>query len=163
MFQPFFDYIWGWSWVGHYSFCVYGHNVFKMNYIDIKEAVKATGKSEKTIRRFLSRVESKPFINKDGGKLLVDVNFLFNSYPPIKEITKGDGQNLDIDQGVSMDMELLELKNKLALYEQEIKYKDELLNEKDCRIIDLQKAMLLIEAPKEQELLVKKKRRWWSW
>jgi len=162
MFQPFFDYIWGWSWVGHYSFCVYGHNVFKMNYIDIKEAVKATGKSEKTIRRFLSRVESKPFINKDGGKLLVDVNFLFNSYPPVKEAGKDGGQRLDIDQVASMDMELIELKNKLALYEQEIKHKDELLHEKDGRIIDLQKAMLLLEAPKEQEQPVTKKKPWWK-
>lgn len=132
-----------------------------MNYIDIKEAVKATGKSEKTIRRFLSRVESEPFINKDGGKILVDVNFLFNSYPPVKEVEKDGGQILDIDQVASMDMELIELKNKLALYEQEIKYKDELLNEKDGRIIDLQKAMLLLEAPKEQEQPGTKKKRWW--
>lgn len=35
-----------------------------MNYIDVKEAVKATGKSEKTIRRFLSKTESKSFIKK---------------------------------------------------------------------------------------------------
>lgn len=133
-----------------------------MNYIDIKEAVKATGKSEKTIRRFLSKAESKPFINKNNGKLLVDVNFLFNSYPPIKKVEKEGGQNLDIDQDVSMDMELLELKNKLALYEQEIKYKDELLNEKDGRITDLQKAMLLLEAPKDQEQPVIKKKPWWK-
>jgi len=45
-----------------------------MNYIDIKEAVKATGKSEKTIRRFLSKEESKSFIDKKDNKLLVDVN-----------------------------------------------------------------------------------------
>lgn len=161
-FQPFFVYIWEWSQVGHCSFCVYGHDVFKMNYIDIKEAVKVTGKSEKTIRRLLSKAESKPFINKDGSKLLVDVNFLFNTYPPIKEIKNESGQILDIDHVVSMDMKLLELKNKLALYEQEIKHKDELLNEKDGRIIDLQKAMLLLEAPKDQDHPIEKKKRWWQ-
>jgi len=42
-----------------------------MNYIDIKEAVKATGKSEKTIRRFLSKAESKPFIEKKMVNLLL--------------------------------------------------------------------------------------------
>lgn len=133
-----------------------------MNYIDIKEAVKATGKSEKTIRRFLSKAESKPFIEKKDGKLIVDVNYLFSSYPPVKVGEKDGGQKLDIDQGVSNDIEVLELKNKLALYEQEIKYKEQLLNEKDSRILDLQKAMLLLEAPKDQEKSIEKKKRWWK-
>ncbi|WP_159638998.1 hypothetical protein [Sphingobacterium composti Ten et al. 2007 non Yoo et al. 2007] len=132
-----------------------------MNYIDIKEAVKATGKSEKTIRRFLSKAESKPFIERKDSKLLVDVNYLFDSYPPIKVGKKEGGQILDKGLDVSMDNELYELKNKLALYEQEIKHKDQLLNEKDGRILDLQKAMLLLEAPKEQEKPLPKKRRWW--
>lgn len=47
-------------------------------------------------------------------------------------------------------MEVLELKNKLMLYELEIKHKDQLLSEKDGRIMDLQKAMLLLEVPKEK-------------
>ena len=133
-----------------------------MNYIDIKEAVKATGKSEKTIRRFLSRSESKPFVERRDSKLLVDVNYLFDSYPPVKVGKKEGSQILDSDLEVSIDMQVIELKNKLALYEQEIKHKEELLNEKDNRILDLQKAMLLLEAPKEQELPIKKKKRWWS-
>jgi len=132
-----------------------------MNYIDIKEAVKATGKSEKTIRRFLSKAESKPYIDKKDNKLLVDVNYLFASYPPFKSDQKQDGQKLDNDQKMSMDREVLELKNKLTLYEQEIKHKEQLLNEKDSRIMDLQKAMLLLEAPKEQ-LLEEKKKKWWQ-
>jgi len=132
-----------------------------MNYIDIKEAVKATGKSEKTIRRFLSKPESKSFIERKDSKLLVDVNYLFDSYPPIKVGKKDTGQTLDTLLDVSMDTELYELKNKLALYEQEIKHKDQLLNEKDGRILDLQKAMLLLEAPKEQVEPLPKKRRWW--
>jgi len=133
-----------------------------MNYIDIKEAVKATGKSEKTIRRFLSKAESKPYIDKKDNKVLVDVNYLFASYPPVKSDQKEVGQNVVIEQKMSIDIELSELKSKIALYEQEIKYKDELLNEKDGRIMDLQKAMLLLEAPKDQEQPLSKKKSWWK-
>ena len=139
-----------------------GHSFFKMNYIDIKEAVKATGKSEKTIRRFLSKAESKPFVEKKDSKLLVDVNYLFSSYPPIKVDEKEVSQMLDIGSNMSMDIEFIELKNKLALYEQEIKHKEQLLNEKDSRILDLQKAMLLLEAPKDQEQPLSKKKSWWK-
>lgn len=134
-----------------------------MNYIDIKEAVKATGKSEKTIRRFLSKAESKPYTDKKDNKLLVDVNYLFASYPPVKSNQKEGGQKLDADQKLSIDIELSELKNKLTLYEQEIKYKDELLSEKDERIMDLQKAMLLLEASKGDSTKSTAKKRWWKW
>lgn len=133
-----------------------------MNYIDIKEAVKATGKSEKTIRRFLSKVESKPFMDKIDSKLVIDVNYLFASYPPTKGGGNDGGKKMDISPKVSIDTEMIELKNKLALYEQEIKHKDVLLTEKDGRILDLQKAMLLLEAPKEQEQPVQKKKKWWQ-
>lgn len=133
-----------------------------MNYIDIREAVKATGKSEKTIRRFLSKAESKPFVEKKDNKLFVDVNYLFTSYSPVKTHGNNDGQKVDIVQNVSMDIEFSELKNKLALYEQEIKHKDQLLNEKDGRIMDLQKAMLLLEIPKDQEQPLSKKKSWWK-
>ena len=133
-----------------------------MNYIDIKEAVKATGKSEKTIRRFLSKAESKPYIDKKDNKLIIDVNYLFASYPPLKSIQNAVGQNVVIEREISVDIELSELKSKIALYEQEIKHKDELLSEKDGRIMDLQKAMLLLEAPKEKESLIVKKKRWWN-
>lgn len=133
-----------------------------MNYIDVKEAVKATGKSEKTIRRFLYKTESKPFIERIDNKLVVDVNYLFSSYPPIKNVQDKSRQNLDTDQDMSMDIDYLELKSKLALYEQEIRYKDQLLAEKEGRIMDLQKAMLLLEAPKEQEGPIQNKKRWWQ-
>jgi len=139
-----------------------GHIFKDMNYIDIKEAIKATGKSEKTIRRFLSKAESKAYTEKKDNKLHVDVNYLFASYAPIKSVQKDAGQNVVIDQDLTTDTTFLELKNKIALYEQEIKHKDQLLNEKDGRIMDLQKAMLLLEAPKEQERPVLKKKRWWQ-
>lgn len=131
-----------------------------MNYIDIKEAVKTTGKSEKTIRRLLSKIQSKPFLSKIDNKLLVEVNYLFDIYPPIKTSEIKGGQILDIDENMSIDKELIELKNMLALYEQEIKHKDSLLTEKDNRILDLQKAMLLLESPREQKPIIKK--RWWQ-
>lgn len=133
-----------------------------MNYIDVKEAAKATGKSEKTIRRFLYKTESKPFVERIDNKLVVDVNYLFSSYSPIKNVQDKSRQNLDIDQDVSMDIGYLELKSKLALYEQEIRHKDQLLAEKDGRIMDLQKAMLLLETPKEQDQPAIKKKRWWQ-
>lgn len=139
-----------------------------MNYIDIKEAVKATGKSEKTIRRFLSKAESEPYIDKKLNKIFVDVNYLFSSYPPVKPPIKTSSQKVSTVQ-VSMYEELTDLKVKLALFEQEIKHKDQLLrekelhiNEKDERITDLQKAILLLEAPKEQEQPVQKKKSWWK-
>jgi|SRR5690606_2521621 len=133
-----------------------------MNYIDVKEAAKATGKSEKTIRRFLYKTESKPFVERIDNKLVVDVNYLFSSYSPIKNVQDKSRQNLDIDQDMSMDIGYLELKSKLALYEQEIRHKDQLLAEKDGRIMDLQKAMLLLETPKEQDQPAIKKKRWWQ-
>jgi len=46
-------------------------------------------------------------------------------------------------------------------HEQEVKHKDQLLNEKDSRIMDLQKAMLLLEPLKEKEALVVKKKKWY--
>lgn len=132
-----------------------------MNYIDIKEAVKATGKSEKTIRRFLSKTESKPFTDKKDNKLVVDVNYLFSSYPPIKNVQYESRQKIDTDQIMSLDIGYLELKSKLAIYEQEIRHKDQLLAEKDGRIMDLQKALLLLEGPKEAEQTLERKKRWW--
>lgn len=108
----------------------------------------------------MSKAESKPYTDKKDNKLLVDVNYLFTSYPPVKSGQKEVGQKIDTGHELSIDNELTRLKNKLALYEQEIRHKEELLNEKDGRIMDLQKAMLLLKAPpKEQEQPMQKK--WW--
>lgn len=130
-----------------------------MNYIDIKEAVKITGKSDKTIRRFIAKNESKPYLDNNNGKILVDVNYLMSSFSVDKAWAKSTRQSVDIDQGMSMDSQLLELRNKLAIYEQEIKHKDQLLSEKEGRIGDLQKAMLLLNPPADQQ---KKKKSWWQ-
>jgi len=133
-----------------------------MNYIDIKEAVKATGKSEKTIRRLLSKSETKPFLDKIDNKILIDVNYLFSIYPPIKIHESYIGQRLDIGVDMTVVNEIHILKNKITLYEQELKYKNELLSEKDERIVDLQKAIFLLEAPKRDEHQEKRKKKWWK-
>jgi len=129
-----------------------------MNYIDIKEAAKLTGKSDKTIRRLLSKDVSRPFINNVDGKLFVNVNYLFDCYPAINNIKNKGSQELDISNESPLDMSIVELQNKIALYEQELKHKDELLAEKEGRIGDLQKAMLLLNPSTEHP---KKKKRWW--
>lgn len=129
-----------------------------MNYIDINQAAEATGKSAKTIRRLLSNEVSKAFIEKRDGKIFVEVNYLFASYPFIKGVSIPEDKGLDTGRNLSMDNELSQLKNKIALYEQEIKHKDLLLTEKEGRIGDLQKALLLISPPAED---FKKKKKWW--
>lgn len=135
-----------------------------MQSISIKEASEVTGKNEKTIRRFCSKMESKPFIEQKGTKLYIDVNYLFASYPPQKDMSSEGVQKVDKvekDQKMSIDIEFSDLKNKIALYEQEIRLKDQILEEREHRILDLQKAMLLLSPPEEKEQL-KKKRSWWS-
>ena len=131
-----------------------------MNFIDIKEAAEATGKSEKTIRRLVYKTESEPFTDKRNNKIVIDVNYLFSIYPAVKKNKKVVVQNIDMGKDVSSLDELIDLKVKVAIYEQELKHKESLLNEKDNRISDLQKAMLLLEAHKEKEPKVRK--RWWQ-
>ncbi len=126
-----------------------------MNYIDINQAAEATGKSSKTIRRLLSKKESKPFIDRKEGKIFIDVNYLFTSYPSVNDMSKPKEKMVDVVRDVTMDNEISELKTKITLYEQELKHKEELLNEKSCRIEDLQKSLILLEAPDRP-------RKWWQ-
>lgn len=135
-----------------------------MQSISIKEASEVTGKNEKTIRRFCSKPESKPFIEQKGTKLYIDVNYLFASYPAQKDMSNGGVQKVDKEekiQGMSIDTEFSDLKNKIALYEQEIRLKDQILEEREHRILDLQKAMLLLSSP-ELKKEVKEKKSWWK-
>ena len=141
-----------------------------MNYIDVKEAVKKTGKSERTIRRLFANSESVPYLQKKGNKVLIEVNYLFSIYEPIKDIKKPQRQKYDIAEIWQRQEDISSLKTKLALFEQELKNKELLLQEKEGRIMDLQKTILLLEAPKkdvESELPKqspepKKKKRWWE-
>lgn len=135
-----------------------------MNSISIKEASDATGKSEKTIRRFCSKPESKAFIERKDSKVFINVNYLFASYPPPKDMSKEAIQKVDKKENVqlvSIGNDISELKNKIALYEQEIKLKDQILEEREHRISDLQKAMLLLSPP-ELKKEAKEKKSWWK-
>ena len=150
-----------------------------MNYIDIKNACEKTNKSEKTIRRLFAKEESKPYIQKKGNKNLIEVNYLFSVYEAVQKENKRPAQNIDMTNKRPTNDELNDLKTKLALYEQEIrlnkslheqelKNKELLLQEKEGRIIDLQKTILLLEPPKKEpelnqtEQIPKKKKRWWQ-
>ena len=139
-----------------------------MNYIDVKEAVKKTGKSERTIRRLLANTESVPYLQKKGNKVLIEVNYLFSIYEPLKDIKKPQRQKYDIAEIWQRQEDVNSLKTKLALFEQELKNKELLLQEKEGRIIDLQKTILLLEAPKKEpesnqpKQVQEKKKKWWQ-
>ena len=139
-----------------------------MNYIDVKEAVKRTGKSERTIRRLFANSESVPYLQKKGNKVLIEVNYLFSIYEPLKDIKKPQRQKYDIAEIWQRQEDVNSLKTKLALFEQELKNKELLLQEKEGRIIDLQKTILLLEAPKKEpesnqpKQVQEKKKKWWQ-
>ena len=139
-----------------------------MNYIDVKEAVKKTGKSERTIRRLFANSESVTYLQKKGNKVLIEVNYLFSIYEPIKDIKKPQRQKYDIAEIWQRQEDISSLKTKLALFEQELKNKELLLQEKEGRIIDLQKTILLLEAPKKEpetnqpKQVQEKKKKWWQ-
>lgn len=137
-----------------------------MNYVDINQAAEATGKSSKTIRRLLSKKESEPFIDRKEGKIFIDINYLFASYPSVNDMSKSNKHKLDDVQKLAIDNEISQLKNKIALYEQDLKHKDVLLKineqimvDKDSRIEDLRKTILLLGAPAEYNT---KKKKWWQ-
>ena len=150
-----------------------------MNYIDVKEACEKTNKSEKTIRRLFAKEESKPYLQKKGNKNLIEVNYLFLIYEAVKTTKKSPRQNMDMTNKRPTNEDVNELKMKIALYEQEIrlnkslheqelKNKELLLQEKEGRIMDLQKTILLLEAPKKEVQLEQpihtpeKKKKWWQ-
>ena len=139
-----------------------------MNYIDVKDAVKKTGKSERTIRRLFANSESVPYLQKKGNKVLIEVNYLFSIYEPLKDIKKPQRQKYDIAEIWQRQEDVNSLKTKLALFEQELKNKELLLQEKEGRIIDLQKTILLLEAPKKEpesnqpKQVQEKKKKWWQ-
>ena len=139
-----------------------------MNYIDVKEAVKKTGKSERTIRRLFANSETIPYLQKKGNKTLIEVNYLFSVYEPLKDVKILQRQKYDITEIWQKQEDINSLKTKIALFEQELKNKDLLLQEKEGRIIDLQKTILLLDAPKkdvdlEQPIHIpENKKKWWQ-
>lgn len=69
-----------------------------MNYITLKEAAKATGLNETTIRRLCKKADSKPYVRlkkgKNGSLYTIQTNYLFDKYPPEKAQDKLDENSL---------------------------------------------------------------------
>ncbi|GAB3767231.1 hypothetical protein [Spirosoma pomorum] len=79
-----------------------------MSYLTLKEAAKATGLNEATIRRLCKRTASKPFIRmkegKQGGMYTIQANYLFDNYPPLQSVQNAVYTSLDNDS-TSIDKE----------------------------------------------------------
>ena len=87
-----------------------------MNYIDVKEAVKKTGKSERTIRRLFANSETVPYLQKKGNKTLIEVNYLFSVYEPLKDVKILQRQKYDITEIWQKQEDINSLKTKIALF-----------------------------------------------
>lgn len=69
-----------------------------MNYITLKEAARATGLNEMTIRRLCKKADSKPYIRlkkgKNGSLYTIQTNYLFDKYPPKQALDKAESDSL---------------------------------------------------------------------
>lgn len=70
-----------------------------MTYITLKEAARATGLNEMTIRRLCKKADSKAYIKlkegKNGSLYTIQANYLFDKYPPKKSLDKLQQSSLD--------------------------------------------------------------------
>jgi type I site-specific restriction-modification system R (restriction) subunit len=109
-----------------------------VNYIDITEATKATGKNQMTIRRLIKKPQSQPYVKiekKEGGdKYTIDVNYLFSVYTPINNVSTPP-----IQQDIQRDLERL-----LREKDERIKDLKEQLEKKDKIIDNLTDTMKLL-------------------
>lgn len=125
-----------------------------MNYITLKEAAKATGLNEMTIRRLCKKPESKPYIRlkegKNGSLYTIQTNFLFDKYPPKKIV--GDRLQTSIDtpineesiQGSQVYTSVLAVKDELIqVLKDEIAY----LREENKGLREENKELKLLPAP----------------
>lgn len=153
------------------------------NYLTIKQAAATTGISDRQIRRLCYDTKSKAFVTHDEkGRLLVDAGYLGQHYPLVKvpeKVQNDNGKAFAMTNDVSMVKDKAEepenLKLKVALLEQEVRQKNEIIaiitEEKDKRIEVLERALLLLgegqkqnetqKDPAQTELPVKKKN-WWN-
>jgi len=154
-----------------------------MPYINLQQAADATGKSIRTIRRLCNASTSKDFITYEDGKLLVEVSFLEQNYPmatvpntgmPLKNNT-GHGHDTtskpDMPSGNPPNFD--KLLHEIELLKLELKYRDQITQEKDKQIELLERSLLLLgEGQKKEPVLeqqpeesapAEKKRRWWPW
>jgi hypothetical protein len=162
-----------------------------MPYVSIAQAAEATGKSEKTIRRLVNKPESKNYVTREGegpnAPVQIEVSFLESVYPMVLPgQSKGPVQTTSPARSgkVSRDTEtaqqVQELQHKVQLLTQELRYKDELAQQKERHIQTLERSLLLLEegTKKPQPLTpaepvpetrpepapeTAKKKRWWPW
>ena len=131
------------------------------NYLTLKQAAAATGKSERQLRRLSLNPESEQFVTMENGKRLINANFLHKHYP-LKNVPKQEenvsGQSIAISgvtnkksdrQSVEyMRNRLAQLEQemtlKVALLEQEKKHKEAMSAEKDKRIEVLERSLLML-------------------
>lgn len=125
--------------------------------LSIKDAVKATGKGEATIRRLINKIESKPFIHNKKGKIYIEANYLFSIYEA-KKNDQIDKVNNQFDQIKNDQIDQIKLLSKIEILEERLKMEKAISDEKDKRISDLQNAMKLLEYKQKEK---EQKKRWW--
>jgi hypothetical protein len=172
------------------------------NYLTIQQASETTGKSARTIRRLCYEENSKEYITYDEkNRLLIDANYLAQHYPLIVMPQPGKPAKSDNRKSMAMSKDMAidngkpkesdNLLHKVAILELELKHREELfykitqekerqILEKDRRIEDLNRALLLLgeglkrdpintasestpETVQKPEPEPPKKKRWWPW
>lgn len=126
------------------------------NYLTLKEAADATGKSERQLRRICNDLNNKDYIShNEKGRLLVDANFLTQNYPLVN-VPKTTGKTMPFypEAGHASENQFPDnLAFKVALLEQELRHKgeitDALLAEKDKRIEVLERSLLILGEGRE--------------
>lgn len=121
------------------------------NYLTLKEAADATGKSERQLRRICNDPKNKGYVSQnEKGRLLVDANFLTQNYPLIN-VPNATGKTMSSNSDINHMSESQPADNlsfKVALLEQELRHKEELsaalLAEKDKRIEVLERSLLIL-------------------
>ncbi len=154
-----------------------------MPYINLQQAAEATGKSIRTIRRLCNLPESKDYITYEDGKLQVEVSFLEQNYPMVN--TPNTGMPLKNNIGHGHDttsqpampngnpLNFDKLLHEIELLKLELKYRDQITQEKDKQIEILERSLLMLgegqkkepalEQQPEESAPAEKKRRWWPW
>jgi len=154
-----------------------------MPYINLQQAANATGKSIRTIRRLCNLPESRDYITYEDGKLQVEVSFLEQNYPMVNVPNTGMPSKDDTSHGNDTTSQLAmsngntpnfdKLLHEIELLKLELKYRDQITQEKDKQIELLERSLLLLgegqkkepepEHHPEESVPTEKKRRWWQW
>jgi len=127
-----------------------------MSYITLKEAAKATGLNEMTIRRLCKKAESKPYVRlkdgKNGSLYTIQTNYLFDKYPPKSVVAASHESSIDTAPKVEPShntiqeyTSVLTVKDELIqVLKEEIAY----LREENKGLREENKELKLLPAPK---------------